>query len=132
MLGGDRSAQTSLLGPELDAISERDAADRSSTLEFAPRGTALTSRLGELGTKTTGDINRNFLSVRPQAADKLSELVQLLFGAGTSLFNASTGTSGNALQALLGNKSDNTRNREIGQSGFHSGVNFLSRIAIGV
>lgn len=132
LLKGDRSATTAMLGPELDAIGGRDAAARSSFSQFAPRGTSMGSRLGELNTTTQGDINRNFLSARPQAAEQLSQLAQLLFGTGTGLFNASTGASGNSLQALLGNKSDNTANRQIGQTGLQQGIGLMAKIGFGV
>lgn len=132
LLSGDRGGIASLLGPELDAIGGRDAAARSSFSQFAPRGTSMGSRLGELNQTTQGDINRNFLSARPQAAEQLSQLAQLLFGTGTGLFNASTGASGNSLQALLGNKSDNTANRQIGQTGLQQGIGLMARIGFGV
>ncbi len=125
---GDRGAMSQLLGPELDAVAARDLASRRAVSQFSPRGSTLNSRLGELDATTQGDINRMFLSLRPEAADRLTELAQLLFGSGTALFNSSTGASGNALGNLLQNRSLNLnerQTRQAGNSNIFRAANFL-------
>lgn len=117
LLNGDRGAMSSLLGPELDGISERDSVARRAISQFGPRGSGMSARLGELGEGTARDINTAFLNLRPQAADQVGNLAQLLFGVGTNLFNASTGTSGNTLQSLLGRESANQQDRALRQQG---------------
>lgn len=117
LLKGDRTASSAMLGPTLDGISDRDAATKSAFSQFAPRGSTMGARLGELSQGTTSDVNRAFLDLRPQAADQLGQLAQLLFGVGTNLFNSSTGASGNALQALLGQRSGNQQSQALRQQG---------------
>lgn len=131
LLSGDRGAMSALLGPELDAISARDAANRNAIFQFSPRGTAMSSRLGELDRNTASDINRSFLQVRPQAAQQLADLAQLLFGSGTALFNASTGASGNALGNLLQNRQLNLSERGMRTQGLQEGLFGLGRLVGG-
>lgn len=128
LLKGDRSAMSSMLGPELDAISAQDAATKRGFSQFAPRGSMMGARLGELSEGTQRDINQQFLNLRPQAADQVGQLAQLLFGVGTNLFNASTGASGNALQSLLGQRAGNQNERALRQqqnSNIFRAANFL-------
>lgn len=117
LLKGDRSASSAMLGPTLDAIGDRDAASKAAFSQFAPRGSSMGARLGELSQGTTSDVNRAFLDLQPQAADQLGQLAQLLFGVGTNLFNSSTGASGNALQALLGQRSGNQQSQAMRMQG---------------
>lgn len=117
LLKGDRTAQSAMLGPELDSIAQRDQAGRSAASQFSPRGTGLGNRLGELSQGTQSDINRAFLSLRPQAADQVGQMAQLLYGVGTNLFNASTGASGNALQSLLGQRSGDLQSQQLRMQG---------------
>jgi hypothetical protein len=117
LAGGDRNAISQLFGPELDSISQRDAAQRQNFSQFAPRGTMMNNRLGALDQGTISDINRLFLSARPQANDQLANLAQLLYGTGISGLNASTGASGNALGALLNYRSGNLQSQQLRQAG---------------
>ena len=117
LAGGDRTALSQLFGPELDAISQRDAANRQNISEFAPRGTTAGNRLGEMSEGTTSDINKLFLTARPEANSQLMQIAQLLFGTGISGMNASTGASGNALQALLNYRSGNLESQQLRQQG---------------
>lgn len=117
LLKGDRTASSAMFGPTLDGISDRDAAGKAAFSQFAPRGSTMGARLGEVSQGTTSDVNRAFLDLQPQAADQLGQLAQLLFGVGTNLFNSSTGASGNALQALLGQRSGNQQSQALRQQG---------------
>ena len=84
LAGGDRTAISQLLGPQLDAISQRDAQQRQNFSQFAPRGSTMSNRLGELDQGTMSDLNRLFLSARPEAQNHLMDIAQLLFGTGIS------------------------------------------------
>lgn len=128
MASGNRGAMSKLLGPELDAVGERDAANKQAFSQFAPRGSSMGQRLGEQSQGTTSDINRMFLNLRPEAMDKMTELSQLLFGEGSTLFNAATGTAGNTLGNLLQNRGLNQQSqqmRQAGNSNIFRAANFL-------
>lgn len=117
LAGGDRNAITQLLGPELDSISERSAASRTAVSQFAPRGTAMANRLGDISEGENRDINQSILGARPEANSQLSQLAQLIFGVGTNMQNAATGSSGQALNALLGYRSGNLQSQQLRQQG---------------
>jgi hypothetical protein len=101
---GDQSAIAKLLGPELDGIKQRSQQGLQNLSEFGVRGSRMGDRINDQNTSDLSQINQSFLGARSGANDQLSQIAQLLLGGGTSLFNASTGASGNALQALLGNR----------------------------
>ncbi len=111
ILSGDRNALTTLLGPEIDSIGERSAAEQRSLSEFGARGGRRSERMGEISDRANSDFERLLLSLRPQAAGEMSGLAQLLYGTGIAQLNASTGASGNALQSLLGSRSQNLQER---------------------
>jgi len=117
LAGGDRTAISQLLGPQLDTIAQGDAQARQNFSQFARRGSMMENRLGEQSQATTSDINRMFLSARPEANSQLSDIAQLLFGTGISGLNASTGASGNALGALLNYRSGNQQSQALRQQG---------------
>lgn len=128
LLKGDRTASSAMLGPTLDSIGNKDAAGKAAFSQFAPRGSSMGARLGELSQGTASDVNHAFLDLQPQAADQMGQLAQLLFGVGTNLFNSSTGASGNALQALLGQRSGNQQSqlmRMQGNQNIFKAANFL-------
>jgi hypothetical protein len=116
LAGGDRTAISQLLGPQLDSIAARDAQQRQNFSQFANRGSMMGNRLGELSQATNSDINNSFLTARSGANDQLTNIAQLLYGTGISGLNASTGASGNALQALLGYRSGNLQGQQLRQN----------------
>lgn len=117
LAGGDRTAISQLLGPQMDAIAQRDQAQRQNVSQFAPRGSLMDNKLGELSQGSQSDINRMMLDARGGANDQLTNIAQLLFGTGISGLNASTGAGGNALQALLGYRSGNQQSQALRQQG---------------
>lgn len=105
LLAGDQAAAMEVFGPEMDSIGGQSASTQRQLAEFSPRGGRRTEMLGALSDEEARQINQLILGLKPQAADKIAEIAQLLFGTGISELNAGTGASGNALQSLLGSRS---------------------------
>lgn len=120
LLSGDRNEAFKLFAPGIDSMRERSNAQQGAISEFAPRGGRRTDQLGDMQRDDLKQINQFLLGARPEAANQLQSIAQLLFGVGQGEVNASTGASGNALQALLGNRGLNLQERGLRNQGLNN------------
>lgn len=102
ILKGDRNAAMSLVGPTADQQAGQTAAANRNLSEFAPRGGRRTLMLGESPINTITDLNRNLLSLRAGAADKTTNIGQILAQLGLGETSAGTTAGGSAIQGGLG------------------------------
>lgn len=101
LLGGDRTAMSSVLGPEIEQYKQGTATATDNLNQFAPRGGARTSTLAELPYSTARTIGDMFATVRPVAAAQTGALGTGLAGLGINALNSSTGAAGSASNDYL-------------------------------
>lgn len=133
ILSGDRNAMSSVLGPENDVIAGRDALATRNLSEFAPRGGRRTLMLGEQPFTTATDYNRNLLTARPQAADKVTNIGQLLASLGLGESSAATGAANSGISGALQQQGlDLSRSQSTSQamSGLGEGIGALLQLMI--
>ena len=94
IFSGDRNAAMSVIGPTADQEAAQTAAATRSQSEFAQRGGRRTLMLGEKPFSTVTEMNRNLLTARTGAADKVTGIGQIFAQLG--LGEQSVGVSGNA------------------------------------
>lgn len=104
LLSGDRNAMMSLLGPQLNAIGTQGQAQQRSISELMPRGGALTDRLGNLSTQSTGQINDALLNYRPAAAQSLANVGGQYGQIATGLLGQGGAATSSGLSSLLGQR----------------------------
>lgn len=102
ILKGDRNAAMSLIGPTSDQQASQTAAANRNLSEFAPRGGRRTLMLGASPINTVTDANRNFLSLRASAPDKMTNIGQILAQMGLGETSAGTAAGGSAISGALG------------------------------
>ncbi len=101
LLGGDRDAMMSLLGPQLNAIGQQGRSQQQSFAQLMPRGGYATDRLGSLSTNTQGQINDALLNYRPAAAQSLANIGGQYGSLASGLLGGSGASNSSALSALL-------------------------------
>lgn len=108
---GDKGKIQALVAPQMQQLEEGSAARQRAAAEFAPRGGRRTERLNNLSDDEAKTFHSYVLGLKPEAMSQLTNLAQLLFGAGTSELGASTGAGNSGLQALLGGRGLNLQER---------------------
>lgn len=102
ILKGDRNATMSLLGPSADQQAQQTDLANRNTSEFASRGGRRTLMLGSQPIQTVTDMNRNVLSLRAGAQDKVTNIGQILAQLGLGETGAGTAAGGSAISGALG------------------------------
>lgn len=104
LLGGNRAATTSLLGPDINRIRGAQEGTLQGMSTLMPRGGGRSGSLFSLPFNTNAQIQSLYDTARGGAGQALAQIGQGQLGAGTDLFN--TGTSAlnaanNANQAMV-------------------------------
>jgi hypothetical protein len=102
ILGGNRDAMMDTMAPEVSTIVSQYDAGRKAVSEFGARGGGKNSTLAELPMKQSGDINRLFQSLRPEAAKQLSSIAQVLASLGLNEEQISTSLLSLQNNSMLG------------------------------
>jgi len=105
LLSGNQATTTAALAPDINRIQAqtRGATQAASTL--TPRGAGRSSVLFNLPQQAASEVSGLFNTVRPQAAQGLTQIAGMQGDVGSNLMNTGTGLMGAAASFMPGNVS---------------------------
>lgn len=134
LLTGNRAEMMSTLAPEIGAITDEYNQAKKNIGTFTPRGGGQTALLSELPFKQMGDIQKLIQTVRPQAAQGLSQtagqvggLAGQVTGEGLQAGQLSLNAIADQINALLGKSAQDIPLQQDMGSGLYQ---ILSRLPI--
>lgn len=101
LLSGDAALIDQSIAPELKGVISQYDTARRSIAEFGGRGAGTASTLAESRFKEAGDIASLRFGATRQATDQLTQIAQLLLGAGSQMESQGTQGIANLLQNAL-------------------------------
>jgi hypothetical protein len=102
LLNGDRTAMSSVLGPEVSQIGQGIANATNTTSQFAPRGGARTTALAGLPFQQASTVGNLYSTLRPAAASAVGEVGLSTAGLASSFLGNSTSAAGTGANSYLG------------------------------
>jgi hypothetical protein len=93
LLSGNRTAMTSSLSPEIQGISDRYRMAQQSMMSQSPRSGAAQTLVDPMQKAT--DVSNLMMSVRPKAADAMSQLAQMFGSWGQGQAGSATAAANN-------------------------------------